>query len=68
MSSTARVEEHTATLEEGGVRLHLTVVDTPGYGDAVDNSGCWEPIVTYLDRNNNNNGCLLMENPCKIKY
>ena len=35
-------------LEEGGVRLSLTVVDTPGYGDRLDNSNCWEPALTYL--------------------
>ena len=35
-------------LEEGGVRLSLTVVDTPGYGDRLDNSDCWEPALTYL--------------------
>ena len=25
-------------LKEGGVQLRLTVVDTPGFGDAVNNS------------------------------
>ena len=36
-------------LEENGVKLALTVVDTPGFGDAVDNTGCWEPITEYVD-------------------
>ena len=35
-------------LEEGGVRLSLTVVDTPGYGDRLDNTDCWAPALTYL--------------------
>ena len=35
-------------LEEGGVRLALTVVDTPGYGDRLDNTDCWAPALTYL--------------------
>ena len=30
-------------MKEGGVRLRLTIVDTPGFGDAVDNSD-WQKI------------------------
>ncbi|EMP25051.1 Septin-1 [Chelonia mydas] len=37
-------------LEEGGVRVKLTVVDTPGFGDAVDNADCWGSIVDYIDQ------------------
>lgn len=36
-------------LKENGVNLTLTVVDTPGFGDAVDNSNCWQPIVDYIE-------------------
>ena len=25
------------------------MVDTPGYGDNVDNSDCWEGVLTYVD-------------------
>jgi septin family protein len=32
------VEQCQALLKENGVNLTLTVVDTPGFGDAVDNS------------------------------
>jgi len=32
------VETNQVILKEGGVQLRLTVVDTPGFGDAVDNS------------------------------
>ena len=31
-------------LREGGVQLRLTVVDTPGFGDAVDNSNWYDYI------------------------
>ena len=24
-------------------------VDTPGFGDAVDNSSCWEPVLNYVE-------------------
>ena len=37
---TSRVETHHKLLEENGVKLSLTVVDTPGFGEAVDNSHC----------------------------
>jgi len=37
-------------LEEDGVRISLTVVDTPGFGDNIDNELCFQEIVGYLDR------------------
>ncbi|KAI8882289.1 cell division/GTP binding protein [Backusella circina FSU 941] len=33
---------------ENGVRLRLNIVDTPGYGDQVNNENCWEPIIKYI--------------------
>jgi len=36
-------------LKENGVNLTLTVVDTPGFGDAVDNSNCWQPIIEHIE-------------------
>ena len=33
-----QVEQCQTLLKENGVNLTLTVVDTPGFGDAVDNS------------------------------
>lgn len=47
--STVKIESKTFRLAENDVRLKLTVVDTPGFGDFVDNSKCWEPIVKYID-------------------
>ncbi|KAF7629935.1 Septin-type G domain-containing protein [Meloidogyne graminicola] len=37
-----------SSLKEGSI-ISLTVVDTPGFGDFIDNSKCWEPIVKYID-------------------
>ncbi|CAG8807286.1 20123_t:CDS:2, partial [Dentiscutata erythropus] len=31
-----------------GIRLRLNIVDTPGYGDQVNNENCWEPIIKYI--------------------
>jgi len=50
MEKTVEVGTHQVLLEEGGVKLSLTVVDTPGYGDAVDNTDCWEPVVEYVEK------------------
>ena len=36
-------------LVENGVKLSLTVIDTPGFGEAVDNTECWTPIVDYVE-------------------
>lgn len=32
-----RIKPYNIELEEDGVRIALTIVDTPGFGDAVDN-------------------------------
>lgn len=47
--STVRVEEKLVKLVENSVSLNLTLVDTPGFGDAVNNAKCWEPIVNYVE-------------------
>jgi len=49
IKKTVQVEQCQALLKENGVNLTLTVVDTPGFGDAVDNSNCWQPIVDYIE-------------------
>ncbi len=40
---TVQIEASTVEIEERGVKLRLTVVDTPGYGDAI-NSQDWYGI------------------------
>ena len=35
---TVEIETNTVEIEEKGIRLRLTVVDTPGFADAVDNT------------------------------
>lgn len=37
LPGTVAVESTSADIEENGVRLRLTVVDTPGFGDFVNN-------------------------------
>jgi len=45
---TTEIQTISHVIEENGVRLNLNIVDTPGYGDQVNNDRCWEPIVKYI--------------------
>ncbi|XP_011498795.1 PREDICTED: septin-7 isoform X2 [Ceratosolen solmsi marchali] len=49
MQKTVAVETSKVLLKENGVNLTLTIVDTPGFGDAVDNSNCWQPVIHYIE-------------------
>lgn len=44
-----QIEASTVEIEERGVKLRLTVVDTPGYGDAI-NSQDWCVYVPWRNR------------------
>ncbi|KAJ4352076.1 Cell division control protein 11 [Didymosphaeria variabile] len=54
--NTAHVEEGvkispvTVELDEEGTRISLTIVDTPGFGDQIDNEASFSEIVGYLER------------------
>uniref|UniRef100_A0A674MLI6 Septin n=1 Tax=Takifugu rubripes TaxID=31033 RepID=A0A674MLI6_TAKRU len=50
ISQTVEITKHTVDIEEKGVKLKLTIVDTPGFGDAVDNSECWRPVTDYIEQ------------------
>ncbi|XP_015126643.1 septin-7 isoform X2 [Diachasma alloeum] len=49
VKKTVAVETTKVLLKENGVNLTLTIVDTPGFGDAVDNSNCWVPVIEYIE-------------------
>ena len=46
--TTTEIHPVSHMIEENGVRLRLNIVDTPGYGDLVNNDRCWDPIVKYI--------------------
>jgi len=48
VKSTVKIETSTVEIEERGVKLRLTVVDTPGYGDGMDNKDSFKPILDYV--------------------
>ena len=43
------VEIIKAELEERQFKVKLTVIDTPGFGDYVNNRDSWLPIVEFID-------------------
>lgn len=49
MKQTLKLEASTVEIEERGVKLRLTVVDTPGFADALNNSNSFETILEYID-------------------
>lgn len=38
ITQTVEITKHVVDIEEKGVKLRLTIVDTPGFGDAVNNT------------------------------
>ncbi|KAL6941270.1 hypothetical protein ACO0RG_002397 [Hanseniaspora osmophila] len=44
-----RIESVTANLEENGVTLKLCVIDTPGFGSAINNTDSWKPILQEIE-------------------
>ncbi|XP_018114250.2 neuronal-specific septin-3 isoform X1 [Xenopus laevis] len=46
---TVEIKSISHVIEEGGVKMKLTVVDTPGFGDQINNENCWEPIEKFIN-------------------
>uniref|UniRef100_A0A3B3B9D2 Neuronal-specific septin-3-like n=2 Tax=Oryzias melastigma TaxID=30732 RepID=A0A3B3B9D2_ORYME len=49
ISKTVRLHAVSHVIEEKGVKMKLTVIDTPGFGDQINNQNCWEPIEKYVN-------------------
>ncbi|XP_059411299.1 septin-9-like isoform X1 [Carassius carassius] len=49
ISKTVQLQSISHIIEEKGVKMKLTVIDTPGFGDQINNENCWEPIVKYVN-------------------
>jgi septin 7 len=70
LAKTVSIQSISADIEENGVRLRLTVVDTPGFGDFINNDESWDPIVknieqrfdAYLDAENKVNRMNIVDN------
>nr|KAF6442223.1 hypothetical protein HJG63_017375 [Rousettus aegyptiacus] len=49
IAQTLQLHSVTHVIEEKGVKLKLTVTDTPGFGDQINNDKCWDPILNYIN-------------------
>lgn len=48
ISKTTEIKVSSHTLVEDRVQLKINVIDTPGFGDQINNEKVWEPIVKYI--------------------
>jgi len=46
---TIQIETISTNLEENGIKLKLNVIDTPGFGDFVNNETSWKPILDDIE-------------------
>ncbi|XP_029628358.1 septin-9 isoform X5 [Salmo trutta] len=46
---TIHIKSVSHDIEEKGVRMKLTVIDTPGFGDQINNDNCWQPIMKFIN-------------------
>ncbi|OLY82748.1 Septin-like protein [Smittium mucronatum] len=44
-----KIQTYTVDMEEDGMRILLNVIDTPGFGDGIDNGGSFKEIQDYLE-------------------
>lgn len=44
-----KIQSSTVEIEERGVKLRLSVVDTVGFGDSINNEEGFQPIIKYID-------------------
>jgi len=47
---TVEINTVTHVIEEKNVRLRLSITDTPGFGDQVNNENCWLPIYDQINK------------------
>lgn len=46
---TTRIENTTAEIEEDGVKLKLNIITAPGFGEFINNTESWKPIVDEIN-------------------
>ena len=53
IARTLQIEASTVETEERGVKLRLTMLDTPGFGDTINCRDCFKTVISYIDGNLN---------------
>lgn len=46
---TVSIQAITADIVESNVKLRLTIIDTPGFGDFINNEDSWKPILENIE-------------------
>jgi len=49
VEKTVEITPVTVDLEEDGIKLQLTIIDTPGFGDNINNERCFNDILNYIE-------------------
>ncbi|XP_067934241.1 septin-4-like isoform X2 [Watersipora subatra] len=49
LESTVKVESQNIDIEEAGVKLRLTIIDTPGFSDSLHGEDSIQPVEEYID-------------------
>lgn len=49
VEKTTKIEKKSMEIEEKGVKLRLTIVDTPGFGDSINSEESWRAASSYID-------------------
>ncbi|XP_037605752.1 septin-5-like [Sebastes umbrosus] len=50
IDQTVDIVKNALTIEEKGIKVRLTIIDTPGFGDAVNDTESWKPLEDYIDQ------------------
>ncbi|UXI19017.1 Islet cell autoantigen 1 [Sarcoptes scabiei] len=47
---TLTIDTTSVLIKQEPIDVFLTIVDTPGFGDQLDNSDCWKSIETFIEK------------------
>lgn len=47
---TVGIMPRTKNIMDGALSFRLTIIDTPGFADSIDNRDCWRPLADYIDQ------------------
>ncbi|XP_007260783.3 septin-5 isoform X1 [Astyanax mexicanus] len=50
MYQTVAITKKTVDIVEKGVKLRLNLVDTPGFGDSMNSTNSWKPVLDYVEQ------------------
>eukprot|EP00834_Sanchytrium_tribonematis_P006137 NODE_426_length_7665_cov_0.708961.p3 type:complete len:209 gc:universal NODE_426_length_7665_cov_0.708961:5605-4979(-) len=50
LQPTMEIIPYHTEIEEDGLKISLSVIDTPGYGDAIDNTSQFETVIQFIEK------------------